>query len=144
MKAFAASIAAAALAAPAPALAEPRDRFCIELDRLLRTAERGGDFVMLQRSKAAPPRLGFDHCFPAAGSRPSWYCHQTLAPEHLSLESLTGRTAACVPEAVRSTGRYGRQAIFTLPHARISIDERGGPRAKVGRIASFRVEALRP
>jgi hypothetical protein len=134
-------VAAAALTAHAPALAEPRDRFCIDLDRVLRTAELGGDFVAMQRNRAAPPRLGFGHCFPAAGRLRSWHCHQTMAPDHLGLGPLAERTATCRPEAKRQPSS-GDEAVFTLPYARIVIREDGGPRAHVGRIASYRVEAL--
>jgi hypothetical protein len=141
MKALAA-IAAATLAVQAPASAASPDRFCIDLKRIVGTAERGGGFLMLQRSRAAPPRLGFRHCFAAAGMRASWYCHQSMAPGHLSLESLAGRTAACLPEARRQPSRDG-EAVFTLPYARIRITEDGGPRAHVGRVVSYRVVAER-
>lgn len=139
MKALAAI--AAALAVLAPAQAAPRDRFCIDLDRLVRTAERGGDFLAMKRSRAVPPRLGFDHCFDAAGTRPSWYCHRTMAPEALALEPLAERTAECLPQAKREPSSDG-EAIFTLPFARIVIREDGGPRAHVGRRVGFRVEAV--
>jgi hypothetical protein len=141
MKAMMVAAAAAAVIAQAPASAAPRDRFCIDLDRVLRTAELGGDFVGMQRQRSAPPRLGFGHCFPAAGRLPSWYCHQTMAPDGLGLDRLAASTAACRPEAKREPSS-GDEAVFTLPYARIRIREDGGPRAHVGRIASYRVEAL--
>lgn len=136
-----AAAATAALTFDAPASAEPRDRFCIDLDRVLRTAELGGDFVAMQRNRAAPPRLGFDNCFPAAGRPASWYCHQTMAPEGLSLERLAASTVKCRPEAKRQASSV-EEAVFTLPYARIRIREDGGPDAHVGRMASYQVEAL--
>lgn len=135
------AIAATVLTVQAPASAASRNRFCIDLDRILRTAGLGGDFVGMQRNRAAPPRLGFDHCFPAAGRPPSWYCHQTMAPERLGLGPLAASTADCVPEARREPS-LDDEAVFTLPYARITIREDGGPTAHVGRIASYRVEAL--
>ena len=139
MKAFVAI--AAAILVPASADAAPRDHFCADLKRIVGTAERGGGFLTLQRSRAAPPRLGFRHCFAAAGLRASWYCHQSMAPDPLSLESLARRTAACLPEARRQPSSDG-EAVFTLPYARIRVTEDGGPRAHVGRIVGFRVEAV--
>ena len=66
---------------------------------------------------------------------------RTLAPEEMSGEALAGRTAACLPEAEAGKTGLGRDWVFTLPHAKIHISEIGGPRAKVGRIVTFSVEA---
>lgn len=122
--------------------------FCAELNRVVQVAQMDGDFTYLELSRAAPPTFGFSHGCRAqvatARSPAAWWCHQSLAPDELSLASLSERIAECLPNAVRSQGRlYDRQAIFTLPRARIVIDESGGPRAHVGLIATFRVEAVR-
>ena len=144
------AIVAAAMLASGLARAEPpspQQIFCAELERVVQVAQMDGDFTYLERSRAAPPSFGFHHGCRAqaatARSLAAWWCHQSLAPEELSLASLAGRTAACLPNAVRSRGDYGREAIFTLPRARILIEESGGPRAHVGLIATFRVEAVR-
>ena len=147
MRSWAGMTAVAALLAAGNAQAQgDRDferGFCRDLARVLRAAP---DFDTLERSRAAPPRFGFRpgcQAIAAGENTPAaWHCHQQLAPEHLSLESLAAKTAACLPEAVRTKGRWGRQAIFTLPGARILITESGGPRAKVGRIVGYRVEAI--
>ena len=144
-------VAAAALLASGAAGAQPpspQQIFCAELNRVVQVAQMDGDFTYLERSRAAPPAFGFRHGCRAHAATPSlpaaWWCHQSLAPEELSLASLAGRTAACLPNAVRSRGpHYDRQAIFTLPRARILIEESGGPGAHVGLIATFRVEAVR-
>ena len=142
--------AAAALLAPAAGQAQNgrvRQDFCNALNRVVQVAQMDGDFTYLERSRAAPPHFGFRHGCRAHGASErlpaAWWCHQNLAPEDLSLDSLAGRVAACLPSVVRSRGRYGDEAIFTLPYARIRIREDGGPRAHVGRIASYRVEAER-
>lgn len=144
--------AAAALMATGSAGAQrpsAQQIFCAELNRTVQVAQMDGDFTYLERSRAAPPYFGFRQgCRAHAATErlaAAWWCHQSLAPEELSLDSLAGRTAACLPSAVRSRGPYyNRQAIFTLPRARIVIEESGGPRAHVGLIATFRVEAIRP
>lgn len=59
----------------------------------------------------------------------------------MSRDALADRTAQCLPQAVRSTSDYGHDSVFTLPHARIRISERGGPKAKVGRIVTLVVES---
>ena len=145
------AIVAAALLATGTAQAErPSEQqiFCAELNRVVQVAQMDGDFTYLERSRAAPPTFGFRHgCRARAAAErlpAAWWCHQSLAPDSLSLAGLAGRTAACLPNAVRSEGRYGREAIFTLPRVRILIEESGGPRAHVGLIATFRVEAVRP
>lgn len=145
------AVAAAALLAPAAAGAQngrvPQD-FCNALNRTVQVAQMDGDFTSLERSRAAPPHFGFRHGCRAHGatehSPAAWWCHQSLAPDELSLASLAERTAACLLNAVRSRGRWGDEAIFTLPRLRIVIEESGGPRAHVGRIVTFRVEAIRP
>jgi hypothetical protein len=142
-------MAAALLASGAAQAQRPSDQqiFCAELNRVVQVAQMDGDFTYLERSRAASPDFGFRHgcrAHEATERLPAaWWCHQNLAPEALGLESLAGRTAACLPNAVRSRGRYGREAIFTLPRVRISIQESGGPKAHVGRIVTFRVEATR-
>lgn len=145
------TIAAAALAATGSAQAQPpsaQQIFCSELNRVVQVAQMDGDFAWLERSRPAPPRFGFRHgcrAQAATATQPAaWWCHQNLAPEELSLNSLAARTAACLPSAARSRGRWGGEAIFTLPRARIVIEQSGGPRAKVGRIVTFRIEAVRP
>ncbi len=138
------TIAAAALLAPAAGQAQPvRQDFCHGLGRVVEAARHEGGFVGLERSRAAPPHLDFRHGCRATGDakRRYWLCTQNLAPEELSRDALAARVAACLPEAVRSTSAYGREALFTLPHAQIRISERGGPRAKVGRIVQLVVEA---
>lgn len=142
-------IVAAALAGPAQAQPpSPQQIFCVQLNRVVQVAQMDGDFTYLERSRAAPPHFGFRHGCRAQAASPRspavWWCHQSLAPAELGLDSLAGRTAACLPNAVRSRGRWGGEAIFTLPRARIRIEESGGPRAHVGLIATFRVEAVRP
>ncbi|HLL31686.1 MAG TPA: hypothetical protein VK403_11880 [Allosphingosinicella sp.] len=142
------TMAAAALLAPTAGGAQLVSQdFCHGLTRVVNAARNDGGFDSLERSRAAPPHLGFRHgCRAHDGTRTlpaAWWCRQTLAPEELSLARLAARTAACLPDAVRTQGRYhGSEAIFTLPYARILISERGGPRAHVGRIVSFRVEAV--
>lgn len=136
------AIAALALAPLGPAPTEIAKPFCAELMRVVETAGRGDGFHALERARGAPPRLGFDHCFVAHAARPTRYCHQTMAPDHLSLQGLSADTAACLPAAVREpSGRD--EAIFTHPDVRITMGESGGPRAHVGRILSYRVEAER-
>ena len=141
-----ATVTAALLAAPAGAQPPSRQQiFCAELRRVVDVAELDGDFLYLERSRAAPPALGFRHGCRATGDerRRYWLCSQNLAPEEMSRDALAARVGQCLPEAVRSTGRFGREAIFTLPRAQIRIDEFGGPGAKVGRIVQLVVEATR-
>jgi hypothetical protein len=145
------AIAAAALLAPAAGQGQNGrvgQDFCNALNRVVQVAQMDGDFAHLERSRAGEPRFGFRHgCRAQAASErfpAAWSCHQNLAPAELGLESLTGKVGACLPSAVRSRGRYGDEAIFTLPRARIVIEQSGGPRAHVGRIVTFRVEAVRP
>ncbi|HEX8624699.1 MAG TPA: hypothetical protein VF782_06435 [Allosphingosinicella sp.] len=139
------AIAAAALLAPAAGQAQlVRQDFCLGLEQLVEAARDEGGFLGLERSRAAPPHLGFRHGCRATGdeTRQYWLCTQNLAPAEMSGDALAARVAACLPEVARSTGDYGRDAVFTLPHARIRIDERGGPGAKVGRIVTLVVEAI--
>lgn len=145
MKWIAGTIAAAALLAPPAAQAQlVRQEFCHGLERVVDAARDEGGFLFLERARAAPPHLGFRHGCRATGDskRQYWLCTQNLAPVDLSREALAGRVAACLPQAVRSTGDYGQETVFTLPHAQIRITERGGPRAKVGRIVTLVVEAI--
>ena len=142
MKPMPGLFALAAALAPVAAEAEPPSKqeiFCAELRRVVEVAELDGDFTYLERSRAAPPRLGFLNCFAAA--RPAWHCHQAMAPDRLSLDGLAASTAACLPEAARTLPSV-HEAVFTLPYARIRIAEHGGPRAHVGRIVSYRVEKV--
>lgn len=148
MRGMAGLIGAAALLVPGAARARPVPQdFCGALERAIEIAQSDGDFSYLERSRAAPPHFGFLHgcrASAAAGSTPAaWECHQSLAPDGLSLASLAGRIEGCRPDAVRTRDRGGRQAVFTLPQTRILIRESGGPRAKVGRIVTLRIEAVR-
>ena len=118
--------------------------YCHGLKQLLREAP---DFVGVHDAHPNPPWLGFrpGACRAFAGTETypaAWDCHQHLAPAHLSLQTLAAATAACLPEAEQSRGRWGRDSTFTLPGARILISESGGPGAKVGRIVGLRVEAV--
>ena len=117
--------------------------FCWGLKRTIEAAEYQGGFLLLERSRAAPPHLGFRHGCRATGDekRQYWLCSQNLAPAGMSGDALAGRVTACLPEAVRTGGAYGRESVFTLPHAQIRINESGGPGAKVGRIVQLVVEA---
>lgn len=138
------AIAAAALAMHAAGQARPvSPEFCHGLERVVDAARDEGGFLFLERARAAPPHLDFRHGCRATGDekRQYWLCTQNLAPAEMSRDALAARVAACLPAAVRSTGDYGREAVFTLPHARIRIDEHGGPKAKVGRIVQLVVEA---
>ena len=143
-----ATIAAVALVVPGAVRAQagPAQDFCSGLNRVVQVAQMDGDFSPLERSWAEPHHFGFRHGCRAHGATKSlpavWWCHQSLAPQELSMESLAGRTQACLPNAVRTRGRY-REAIFTLPRVRILIDESGGPGAHVGLSVTFRVEAVR-
>lgn len=142
------AIAAAVLAA-GPAQAEPPSKqriFCAELRRIVDVAENGGDFTYLERSRAAPPRLGFANGCQATGDskKQYWVCGQTFAPEALSRDALAERVAACLPEAVRGESGLARDAEFILPYARILISQIGGPGAHVGRIVELSVEAVEP
>jgi hypothetical protein len=140
-------VAAAALLAPGAAGAEmpsKQDIFCAELKRVVEVAGLGGDFAYLERSRAAPPRLGFAGGCQATGDvkKQYWVCGQSFAPEELSRDALAGRVAECLPEAVRGPPALARDALFTLPYARIHISELGGPGAHVGRIVELVVEAV--
>jgi hypothetical protein len=141
------AIAAAALLAPAAGQTQGNpihQDFCHGLKRVVEAAEFEGGFQWLERARAAPPHLDFRHGCRATGDekRQYWLCGQNLAPAEMSRDALADRTATCLPGAVR--GRIGLtgDAVFTLPRARISISELGGPRAKVGRIVTLTVEAL--
>ena len=147
MRGMTGAIAAAALLAPATAQAQlVRQDFCNGLERVIDAARDDGGFRFLEGVRAAPPHLGFRNGCRATGDskRQFWLCTQNLAPAEMSREALAAWVAACLPEAVRSSGDYGQEAVFTLPHAQIRIGERGGPMAKVGRIVTLVVEAPRP
>lgn len=140
------AIAAAALLAPVAGEAQSglvHQDFCNGLERVIEAASHEDGFLHLERARAAPPHFGFRHGCRAAGDdrRQYWMCSQNLAPEELSRDALAARTAQCLPETERRGDGYGRDAVFNLPGARIRITERGGPRAKVGRIVTFVVEA---
>lgn len=144
MKRMSTAIAAAALLVPAAGQTQlVKQDFCHGLERVLNAARHEGGFLGLERRRAAPPHLGFRHGCRATGNeeRRYWMCSQNLAPVELSGDALSARVAQCLPEAARSTDGFGRDSIFTLPHAQIRISERGGPRAKVGRIVQLVVEA---
>ncbi|HEX8063839.1 MAG TPA: hypothetical protein VF535_11550 [Allosphingosinicella sp.] len=145
MKIGARAIAALAVLIPGTASAEPQQRvFCAELRRVVEVARLGGDFTYLERSRAAPPRLGFRNGCQATGDEKKryWACGQSFAPEELSRDALAGRIAACLPEAVRGNSGLARDLSFTLPYARIHVSEIGGPGAHVGRIVELTVEAI--
>lgn len=148
MAAAAALLAAGAAQAQQRAKQTQAELFCHDLKRVVKAASYETAFKHLERARAAPPLFGFrpGACRAYAGTETSpaaWDCHQHLAPAHLSLDSLAAATAECLPEAEQTRGRWGREATFTLPGARILINESGGPRAKVGRIVGYRVEAVR-
>jgi hypothetical protein len=150
MKAARIIAAAAALLGVTGADAQQRAKpaeaqlFCHDLKRLVRAAP---GFELMFKARPAPPWLGFrpgtcrahaaNETLPAA-----YWCSQQLAPEHLALESLAAKTAACLPGAKRVKTNYWREAVFETPRVRILITESGGPGAKVGRIAGYRVEAM--
>jgi hypothetical protein len=144
MKAVA--VLAAALLMPMTAAAQfgPAQDFCHGLNRVVEAAGQEGGFAWLERARAAPPHLGFRHGCRATGDerRQYWLCTQNLAPEAMSRDALAARTAECLPEAARGRNGSTRDAVFTLPHARIRISELGGPKAKVGRIVTLMVEAV--
>ena len=140
-------VAAAALLLPCAAGAEIPSRqaiFCAELKRVVEVAELDGDFTYLERSRAAPPRLGFAQGCRATGNETKryWLCGQSFAPDEMSRDALAARIAQCLPDAVRGPGTLARDAVFTLPYARIHISELGGPGAHVGRIVELVVEAI--
>jgi len=140
-------VAAAALLAPGAAGAEIPSKqriFCAELRRVVEVAELDGDFTYLERSRAAPPRLGFrDGCQAAGDARKGyWVCGQSFAPDELGRDALAARVADCLPDALRGPPSLSREAEFTLPHARIHISELGGPGAHVGRTVQLVVEAV--
>ena len=143
------AIVAAAMLAPGTAGAEipsPQEIFCAELKRVVEVAELGGDFTYLERSRAAPPRLGFAQGCQATGDERKryWACGQSLAPDSLGRDRLAARISACLPEAARTDRRPWRETVFTLPYAEIRVSESGGPEAHVGRIVELMVEAIRP
>jgi hypothetical protein len=150
MKAAIAALTAAALLSAAGAGAQQRARptdaqlFCHDLKRLVRAAP---DFEFMFKARPTPPWLGFrpGACRAHAASETlpaAYWCSQHLAPEHLALDNLAARTAACLPEAKRVKTAYWREAVFETPKVRILITESGGPGAKVGRIVGYRVEAM--
>ena len=143
------AIAAAAVLTSGSAAAEipsPQEIFCAELKRVIEVAELDGDFTYLERSRAAPPRLGFAHGCQATGDEKKqyWACGQSLAPDSLSRDRQADRISACLPEAARSDRSPWRETVFTLPYAEIRVSESGGPGAHVGRIAELVVEATQP
>jgi hypothetical protein len=120
--------------------------FCAELKRVVAVAEEGEDFTYLERSRAAPPSLGFaDGCRATGdGKTQYWVCGQSFAPDALGLDALAVRISDCLPDAVRGQASPAREAVFTLPYARIHVSELGGPGAHVGRIVELSVAAPRP
>lgn len=145
MKLIALVFAAALMSDSAPVEPPSKQQIvCAELRRVVQVAERGGDFLYLERSRAALPRLGFVNGCRATGDAMTqyWLCSQSFAPEEQSRDALAARIAECLPEAVRGHGGLPRDAVFTLPYARIHVSEIGGPRAHVGRIVELVVEAL--
>jgi hypothetical protein len=118
--------------------------FCNDLRRVLESAAEDTPFRALERSAAAPPRLGFRHCARSGDARQAyWLCSQNLAPDHLSAVGLAEQVRACLPKAVPLVlpARARREARFAVGNATIRIDEHGAPRAHVGRIVTLVVEA---
>jgi hypothetical protein len=149
MRGIGRAVAAAALLTSAAGQAQGglvSQDFCHGLERVIEAAQYEGGFDLLERARAAPPHLGFRGGCRATGDerREYWSCGQNLAPVEKRLAALAERVQACLPEAVRAPPGLARDAVFTVPHARIRISERGGPRAHVGRIVSFTVERTRP
>ena len=153
MKRMAAMTAAACLLGAGAADAQQRARptqaelFCHDLKRVVQASSYETRFEHLERSRAAPPWLGFrpGGCRAYAGTDKypaAWQCHQHLSPAHLTAKTLTDMTAACLPKAKRVEARGWREAGFETPRVRIHISESGGPGAKVGRIVRYRVEAV--
>ncbi len=147
MKRSWAAVAASALLVPGAAQAQSglvSQDFCHGLKRVVEAALQPGGFLRLERARAAPPHLGFRHGCRATGDdrRQYWLCAQSLAPAEMSRDALAGRVMQCLPDAVRSRNGLTRDAVFTLPRARIQITEQGGPRAQVGRIVQLVVEAI--
>jgi hypothetical protein len=147
MKASWVTIAAAAALLPGAGQAQGglvSQDFCHGLKRVVEAARHEGGFLWLERARAAPPHLGFRHGCRATGDEKKqyWLCGQNLAPEEMSRDALAARVAECLPEAVRGRNGFTRDALFTLPHAKIRITELGGPKAKVGRIVELVVEAI--
>ena len=152
MRHVAGLIAAAAALAAGAAEAQQRSRpsdaklFCHDLKRTLKAASYDDGFEHLERSRAAPPQFGFRpgacHALQtSAAATAMWRCYQTLAPESLALATLVAHTAACLPDAKREASGYHWEAVFSHESGRIRITERGGPRAKVGRIVTLTIEA---
>lgn len=138
--------AAAAAIACTPVSAQPNDddQFCYDLQRIVAAADEEVPFYSLEHSAAAPPTLGFSHHCRAngAGRQRAWMCGRSLAPESLSLPSLSARTAACLAQAQHIVYATWRETEFRLPNAIIRISESGGPGAHVGRIVSYSVDAI--
>lgn len=138
---LAAVAATSGQAAAAQQQASSDRALCRDLERVVRAAP---DFGFLERAHPAPPRFGFRNgcrASAAVGASPaSWRCHQQLAPEELGLERLTERLARCMGGAVPAE-RSVRHSLFILPKLRISVEQIGGPRAKVGRIVTLSFEA---
>jgi hypothetical protein len=131
------------LAAPAAARPTDAELFCHDLERVVEAARYGNGFSDLERSRARPPSLGFPLCQATGDERKQyWLCGQSFAPVEMGRDALAARIAACLPEAVRGPASLARDALFTLPYARIQISELGGPGAHVGRIVELVVEAV--
>jgi hypothetical protein len=142
-KILAAAVAVTGMASSATAQAQRPDPFCHDLARILEGAtERPVPFHHIARGRARAPTLGFRHGCQGALSngRPNWFCHQSLAPDHLSRVNLAKRTLACLPEAQQLPGGWDGETVFALPRATIRISESGGPGAHVGRSVTYVVE----
>jgi hypothetical protein len=139
-------VAASALLISSAVGAQPPSKqeiFCSDLRRVAEVAELGGDFAWLERSRAAPPRLGFPSCQATGDEKKRyWLCGQSFAPEAMGRDALDARIAGCLPEAVRGPRSLARDALFTLPYARIHVSELGGPGAHVGRVVELVAEAI--
>lgn len=138
-----AAMAMAAGAAQAQPPAPPDAVFCAQLRRIVAAADDEEPFLALEMARPAPPRLGFRQGCGRAGDarRHYWACSQTLAPDWLAAARLAERTRRCLPAARALPVEFQREFRFALPGAEIRISEHGGPRAHVGRVVSFVVEA---
>ena len=132
-----AMLAVAASGAPAQAIPSRMAIFCAELERTIEAVELG-DPSGLERSRARPPAFGFSSGCGAQGR--GWFCHQSLTPPALSLDSLVAGVSHCRPDLVRARASTADHVLFEGRSVRILIMESGAPRAHVGRIVTFSIE----
>lgn len=130
-------LAAAASAAPAQAIPSRTAIFCAQLERTIEAVELG-DTTALERSRARPPDFGFRSRCGAQGG--GWFCHQSLAPPGLSLDSLVESVSRCRAGLSRVSSSTADHVVFEGSSVRILVMESGAPRAHVGRIVTFSIE----